>query len=159
MPWAKKNYDKISTLDNLAMVHPTIMSLPWTINMLHNPHANIIQEHKKMQQKIKRQCIQPTPMLEILMGHHLHWIMMVSNVAYVKGVLSTWHSTTPPNLHMFADLWWSKTTSTSCNENWMPSMWICSTSHHWCQTWRPIVIELENGLMLLNVQILMVNWT
>jgi hypothetical protein len=108
MPWAKKNYDKISTLDNLAMVHPTIMCLPWTINMLHNPHANIIQEHKKMQQKIKRQCIQPTPMLEVLMGHHLHWIMMVSNVAYVRGVLSTWHSTTPPNLHMFADLWWSK---------------------------------------------------
>jgi hypothetical protein len=54
MPWAKKKYDKILAPHNLAMVHPTLMCLPWTINMLHNPHANIRQCNKKkktMQQK------------------------------------------------------------------------------------------------------------
>jgi hypothetical protein len=44
MPWTKKNYDKISTPHNLAMVHPTTLCLPWTINMLRNARANIIQK-------------------------------------------------------------------------------------------------------------------
>jgi len=43
-----------------TIVHPTSVCLqwplPWTINMLWNPHANIILRHKTMQQKIKNQC-------------------------------------------------------------------------------------------------------
>jgi hypothetical protein len=60
MPCAKKNWDKISTPHNLTMVHPTSMCLPWplpwTINILWNPHANVILKHKTMQQKNKNKC-------------------------------------------------------------------------------------------------------
>jgi hypothetical protein len=56
MPCAKKNWDKILTPHNPTMVHLTSMCLPWTINMLWNPHANVIPKHKTMQQKIKNQC-------------------------------------------------------------------------------------------------------
>ncbi len=52
----KKNRDRISTPHNLAMVHPTLVCLPWTINMLWNPHVSAIPKHKTMQQKIKNQC-------------------------------------------------------------------------------------------------------
>jgi len=56
MSCAKKNSNKISTLHSPAMVHLTSMWLPWTINMLWDPHANIVPKHKIIQQKIQNQC-------------------------------------------------------------------------------------------------------
>ncbi len=60
MPCTKKKWDKNSTPHNPTMVHPTSMCLPWplpwTVNMLWNPHANAVPKHKTMQQKNKNQC-------------------------------------------------------------------------------------------------------
>jgi hypothetical protein len=53
---AKKNWHMILTPHNATMVHPTSMCLPWTKNMLWNPHVNVVPKHKTTQQKIKNQC-------------------------------------------------------------------------------------------------------
>jgi hypothetical protein len=103
--------------------------------MLCNPHGNIIQKHKTMQQFFKKN-VQRTPMLRASIGHHPQWNMMDSNVAYARGALSTRHPTTPTNLCMFVDSWWSKQLAPLCDENRMPSMWIA-----------------PNALLVLSIQV------
>jgi hypothetical protein len=53
-----------------------------------------------MQQFFKKN-VQPIAMLEVHVGHHSQWNMMVSNVGYAREALLTGHLITPPNLHMF----------------------------------------------------------
>jgi hypothetical protein len=53
MPCVKKNWDRIGSQPHTIlpyMVHPTLVCLPWllpwTINMLWNPHVNVVPKHK-----------------------------------------------------------------------------------------------------------------
>ncbi len=56
MPCAKKIWDMISIPYNPAMVHPTLVCLPWTINILWNPCAKVVPKHKTMQQNFLKKC-------------------------------------------------------------------------------------------------------
>ncbi len=56
MPCAKKIWDMISIPYNPAMVHPTLVCLPWTINILWNPCAKVVPKHKTMQQIFFKKC-------------------------------------------------------------------------------------------------------
>jgi hypothetical protein len=101
MPCAKKNWDKILVPHNDAMVHPTLMCLPCIINLLHNPHANIIHKHNIMQPK---KNLRLTPMFGVPMGCHLQRNIVIFNVAYARRTFSSKHPTTPPNLCILVNL-------------------------------------------------------
>ncbi len=157
MPCTKKNWDMIWTPHIPAIVHLTLVCLPWIINMFWNPHANVIPKHNIMQQK-KNQCTtyhnaQSSYGASSTMKHDGFQCGICEN-SFACRALNPFHQVftcllihdNPSNWH-------------PCAMKKTPSMWIGGTSHRWWQMWH--LIYNYNMCVCLSVHLTTVprfNW-